>query len=196
MQPVATGGKWRGREDRSNRRKPLLWVATGCLSRSMVRRGSTVRVRQRALVREKYPEIGYFCCLTQHHRAPPQCRRAGYSARLRAAKPLQIDLLPGTSEHLPETEGLDVVVVASGTESRWKEDVPDRATWAHEAWGQVLGTGLAVRTELQAFKLALQASAASRSEANAPRCTRFEFRPPVRKRYGRSGSPSRDLLFG
>src|SRR5688572_1008590 len=37
LQPVATGGKWRGREDRSNRRKPLPWVATGCLSRSMVR---------------------------------------------------------------------------------------------------------------------------------------------------------------
>src|SRR6266545_6813929 len=29
-QPVATGGKWRGREDRSNRRKALPWVATGC----------------------------------------------------------------------------------------------------------------------------------------------------------------------
>jgi DNA ligase-1 len=34
LQPVATSGKWRGSEDRSNRRKPLLWVATGCLSRS------------------------------------------------------------------------------------------------------------------------------------------------------------------
>ena len=32
LQPVATSGKWRGREDRSNRRKPLLWVATDCLS--------------------------------------------------------------------------------------------------------------------------------------------------------------------
>ena len=47
LQPVATSGKWRGREDRSNRRKPLLWVATDCLSR-MVRRGSPVRVRKRA----------------------------------------------------------------------------------------------------------------------------------------------------
>jgi len=42
LQPVATSGKWRGREDRSNRRKPLLWVATDCLSRSMVSRASAV----------------------------------------------------------------------------------------------------------------------------------------------------------
>ena len=53
MQPVATSGKWRGREDRSNRRKLLPWVATGCMSRSMVRRGSTVRVRQRALQKRR-----------------------------------------------------------------------------------------------------------------------------------------------
>jgi hypothetical protein len=37
LQPVATSGRWRGREDRLNRRKPLLSVATGCLSRSMVK---------------------------------------------------------------------------------------------------------------------------------------------------------------
>src|SRR5207244_1806674 len=34
----------------------------------MVRRGSTVRVRQRAL---KSPEIGLFCCLDRYDRAPP-----------------------------------------------------------------------------------------------------------------------------
>ena len=72
----------------------------------MVRRRSTVRVRQRALVRGKSPEKGDFCCPTQHHRAPPHYRREGYSARCAAAKPLQIDLLPGTSEHLPKREGV------------------------------------------------------------------------------------------
>jgi hypothetical protein len=30
LQPVAKGGKWSGRESGSDRRKPLLWVATGC----------------------------------------------------------------------------------------------------------------------------------------------------------------------
>src|ERR687896_563851 len=48
-QLVATGGKWEGAENGSDKRKPLPSVASSCLSRSMVRRGSTVRVRQRAL---------------------------------------------------------------------------------------------------------------------------------------------------
>jgi hypothetical protein len=47
MEP--SGRKWEGAENGSDKRKPLPSVATGCLSRSMVRRGSTVRVRQRAL---------------------------------------------------------------------------------------------------------------------------------------------------
>jgi hypothetical protein len=47
-QPVAIGGKWNARESGSKRRKPLPWVATSCLRRSMVRRGSPVRVRKRA----------------------------------------------------------------------------------------------------------------------------------------------------
>jgi hypothetical protein len=48
----ATGGNgWQfgAREDGSDRRKPLRWVATGCRGVRMVRRGSAVRVRQRAL---------------------------------------------------------------------------------------------------------------------------------------------------
>jgi hypothetical protein len=45
---VATGGKCDGREHGSNERKPLPWVATGCREDHMVRRRSTVRVRQRA----------------------------------------------------------------------------------------------------------------------------------------------------
>jgi hypothetical protein len=59
-QPMATGRKWDGRENGSNARKPLPWVATGCRSGRMVRRGSTVRVRQRALEERKYPEIRGF----------------------------------------------------------------------------------------------------------------------------------------
>src|SRR6266516_3032362 len=38
---------------------------------SMERGGSTVRVRQRALEKGKSPQSADFCCLTQHHRAPP-----------------------------------------------------------------------------------------------------------------------------
>jgi len=48
LQPVAISGKSRGRKNRRNKPKPLPWVATGCLQKYMVRRGSTVRVRQRA----------------------------------------------------------------------------------------------------------------------------------------------------
>jgi hypothetical protein len=49
MQPLAIRGKWKGPRNRENKRKPLPWFATGCVRRSMVRRVSTVRVRQRAL---------------------------------------------------------------------------------------------------------------------------------------------------
>jgi hypothetical protein len=45
-QLVATGGKWDGPENGSNRPKPLPWVATSCDPVRMVRRGSTVRVRE------------------------------------------------------------------------------------------------------------------------------------------------------
>jgi hypothetical protein len=48
-QPVASTGKSAGRRNRVNKPKLLPWVATGCRGRQMVRRGSTVRVRQRAL---------------------------------------------------------------------------------------------------------------------------------------------------
>jgi len=66
LQLVAIGGKSRGGRNCRNKPKPLPPVATSCRSERMVRRGSTVRVRQRALVRGKSPEIGDFCCLTQH----------------------------------------------------------------------------------------------------------------------------------
>jgi hypothetical protein len=45
----ATGRKWRRRQNRRNKRKPLPWAATGCREQRVVRRGSTVRVRQRGL---------------------------------------------------------------------------------------------------------------------------------------------------
>jgi hypothetical protein len=45
---VATGGKWPAVGNGSDRPKPLPWVAIGCRRSSMVRRASTVRVRQRA----------------------------------------------------------------------------------------------------------------------------------------------------
>src|ERR671923_671457 len=48
-QPVATGSKRDGAENGSLKQKPLPSVATSCMSRSMVRRGPAVRVRQRAL---------------------------------------------------------------------------------------------------------------------------------------------------
>jgi hypothetical protein len=59
-QPVAIGSKWNARERGSKRRKPLPWVATSCLRRSMVRRGSTVRVRQRAS--PKLLQVGQSAC--------------------------------------------------------------------------------------------------------------------------------------
>jgi hypothetical protein len=48
LQPVATGRKSRGRGIRENKPKLLRRVATDCRFQRMVRRGSTVRVRQRA----------------------------------------------------------------------------------------------------------------------------------------------------
>ncbi len=46
---LATGRKSNGLKNRRNTRKPLPCVATSCHLERMVRRGSTVRVRQRAL---------------------------------------------------------------------------------------------------------------------------------------------------
>ena len=48
-QPVATGGNWEGLRSGSNKPKPLPPVATSCRSGRMIRRGSPVRVRKRAL---------------------------------------------------------------------------------------------------------------------------------------------------
>jgi hypothetical protein len=53
LQPVATGGKCESAGNGSDNRKPVPWAATDCLRRSMVRRESTVRVRQRALQKRR-----------------------------------------------------------------------------------------------------------------------------------------------
>jgi hypothetical protein len=58
---VATDGsrsQWDAAERGSDRRKRLRWVATGCRRVRMVRRGSAVRVRQRALILEPDPRAG------------------------------------------------------------------------------------------------------------------------------------------
>jgi hypothetical protein len=58
---VATGGKWEHSENGSNKPKPLPRVATSCRSERMVRRGSKVRVRQRASL--KALQMRFSCCL-------------------------------------------------------------------------------------------------------------------------------------
>ena len=64
--------------------------------------------------KRKIPGHRGFLLSNQHHRAPPHYRREGYSARCAAAKPLQIDLLPGTWEHLPKREGIRSRVARRG----------------------------------------------------------------------------------
>jgi hypothetical protein len=51
------------------------------------------------------------------------------------AKWLQIATLAETTEHLRETEGLQVARVVWSTEAAGKEDIRDRARRARESWG-------------------------------------------------------------
>src|ERR671936_26297 len=53
LQPVAISGKSNRRGNGKNKPKPLPAVATHCRLERMVRRGSTVRVRQRALQKRR-----------------------------------------------------------------------------------------------------------------------------------------------
>jgi hypothetical protein len=53
-----------------------------------------------------------------------------------------MDLLPGTTEHLRDKEGLDIVGMACGTEIAGKEDIRDSAAWA----SRILGMGFGDRT--------------------------------------------------
>jgi len=52
-QPVATGRKWKAAENRSVTPIGNQWQPTATVSQRMVRRGSTVRVRQRALKKRR-----------------------------------------------------------------------------------------------------------------------------------------------
>jgi hypothetical protein len=93
---VATGGnRWRmhGREHGGIERRPLPWVATACRRPHMVRRGSPVRVRQRATAAERWPRDGRppnptaWPVITARNRAidpaapRPRARREGAPAR-------------------------------------------------------------------------------------------------------------------
>jgi hypothetical protein len=106
-QPVASTGKSAGRRNRGIKPNLLPWVATGCRGRQMVRRGSAVRVRQRALDFEKCLQIDWCCCLNEHRRAFPCSVEAIVRDPVPPVKRLQIGPLPGTSEHLRGTEGLE-----------------------------------------------------------------------------------------
>ena len=70
MQLATTGCRSHCLKKRGNKRKPLPWVATGCRRDHMVRRGSTVRVRQRAL--QKTRTRGAFLDLLHVVRRSPQ----------------------------------------------------------------------------------------------------------------------------
>jgi hypothetical protein len=101
---MATAGKWETAGNGSDRRKPLPCVATACRRDSMVRRGSTVRVRQRALQRRCKPGLSSPLILHFLQRAPgmepimelpgsrrrpssPHASRPGPAADLRALFP-------------------------------------------------------------------------------------------------------------
>src|SRR5262245_65212450 len=62
-------------------------------------------------------------------------------------KSLQNGSLSDLIGHLCQTEGLHAAGVACGTESRWKRGHSGSRCLGHESWGQVLGTGQALRQE-------------------------------------------------
>jgi hypothetical protein len=65
LQPVAINRKRTAPEKGGNKPNPLRPVATGCLRSSMVRRGSTVRVRQRALQKPRKAGLLLSCSLAR-----------------------------------------------------------------------------------------------------------------------------------
>jgi hypothetical protein len=72
LQPVAISGKSTGTRNRENKRHPLPPAATGCVGKYMVRRGSTVRVRQRALCKSPVYVAGNLGLLPYHLGLPGQ----------------------------------------------------------------------------------------------------------------------------
>jgi hypothetical protein len=55
----------------------------------------------------------------------------------------QITILFDVMEHLLETEGATLWVLPGAPKVGGEERIRDRAAWARESWGQVLGTGKA-----------------------------------------------------
>ena len=53
----------------------------------------------------------------------------------------QITVFSDLAEHLPDAEGLEGLAWPGAPKVAGTEDIRDRAAWAHESWGQVLGTG-------------------------------------------------------
>src|SRR4029453_13325905 len=92
-------------------------------------------------IEKKSPEIGDVCCLAKHHRAPPHEHRDRYRARRATAKRLQTDLLPGSSEPPPGTEGSRFSGRLKHRKSLEKQTFGDRAGCGRNSRGQVLGTG-------------------------------------------------------
>src|SRR6266536_592465 len=84
LQLVAINGKSDGRGRAENKPNPLPWAASGCREKYMVRRGSPVRVRKRALQKRRKSALSHSDRLARN----PTC--AGYGAvygapRIRAA---------------------------------------------------------------------------------------------------------------
>jgi hypothetical protein len=73
----------------------------------MVRRGSTVRVRQRALRVRKWLQTSSSVVWISSAEHLSSAFQATIEVASTCAKCLQIDLLPGATEHLLGTEGLD-----------------------------------------------------------------------------------------
>jgi hypothetical protein len=167
----------------------------------MVRRGSTVRVRQRAFGARKSPEIGDCCCLEQHHRAPPAAVRTASSARRSIRK------LPAKWPVAPPRRSTSLIGRASCygraprvTSNRLTMPMSvDRAKTPGLA--RELGTGFGDRRRrvvprpyLRAVRGALTTragrSARSRARLEAPRLVRTRLRTRRRERC-RDGSPCR-----
>ena len=116
LQLVTVSGKSDRRGTRPNKRNPLRPVATGCLRSSMVRRGSTVRVRQRALT--KCLQIGIFTCLIRKRLEPAGIRglsltlpRSSHErANFRVFTAIAAHLTPSVPEKAPQRSQSPVLV--------------------------------------------------------------------------------------
>jgi hypothetical protein len=99
-QTVATPGKPGRPKNGPNKPKPLPPVAVSCAHKHMVRRGSTVRVRQRALFDGRIArEWAVFGCLLRNRRAPPL--KGGGQRRRRPYAAVRPGLDPGDREASP-----------------------------------------------------------------------------------------------